>query len=716
MAAYCKETDACISDKVAGSVTASHQKANKAYSVPTEKNNGVNDFGSSSKLKPNLLSNRFLHEVIEASSQHSFQAKPTHWIEIDIRDAQNQPFIGFPVSIKDSSGHWHHQRLTQKGILITHLEKEGEIEIKVDADVWLAELKTRRACHHGWASPVADFARHTQGYKDKAKTYINTTCGDLFDNIEQLSLATHHHAGMADECVLHTDNSYVLELRGFFYRTLRIGVFFDGTANNGFHSMQSKTDIETWLEQCEYEPFRVSFSEQTKACAIGQLPTENSFANDETNIYKAYTLYDDNNSFPVIQTKVYIEGIGTYKNSESDSLFLGQALSLGTTSILAKVHSALHHEIPNIIDAALETYPHPTDAIEKIEFDVFGFSRGAAAARHLINRIDLKQMDSLIYRLTHQAKYPLIEGFDWSSKKYVHCHFAGLLDTVESAPFTKNQLMKVHSNQVNHLVHICAEDEYRYFFPLTGIAQNKGGEGLPDNFIEVFMPGSHADIGGGYYSRHMFENNADPCLTECKVIKSFSCIEQKLPTNYTKTSAYQKALSYAQNKLDEGWALDIYEDMHPSEIPKLNALSLCVQSRFIERRAYYEIKVDIYINRIIEGEYSRVPLHLLVAVAKNKNVPFKEIDPEDERFTLSTLRSQIPIKLHTLSEQWQQHIFTTGKAVHLHLSLDEATYRLLRYYYLHHSADESLVNKPNAISIVEKRNYIPNPLIIKTQT
>lgn len=619
---------------------------------PIISNNDVSENTHSYLKSGFLLSNKKSHLTSKTRSKKNKVSSP-HWIEIDIHDCNDCSFTGLPISVRDTSGVWHYHTLSDNGVIIHSIQQSGPVTLQLAKNIWFNILKSRRALLKEINDLNAfDKTGNLSNPLNKEKQAANQirysiTCGDVLDSLEGTHLPKHHQPGALDDFELHTGNSYVLTIRGFYYRPLRVGVFFDGTANNGFQVQQSKPKIEEWLQKCEYGPFRASYSNNTKTCELGQLPLEGSHANDETNIFKAFTLYQEQHPFN-IQAKVYIEGVGV-EVGEKDSLILGQALSIGSTSILAKVQRALHQDIPQAIEAALIAYTQPVDGIERIEFDIFGFSRGAASARHLINRIHDRTVDSLIYKIRHQKIIPLVEHFDFNCEEAFHCHFAGLLDTVESASFTKNCLMHVHEKQVNHLIHICAEDEYRYFFPVTGIANNKGGDGLSGNFLEIFMPGSHADIGGGYHSRYMFESTADPCLTECKIIKSFFCIETTLPENFTQTAAYQQAYIYAERKLKDGWALEIYEDMQPGSLPQLNALSLCVQSKLLERKGLYEIKVDIYINRIIEGEYSRIPLHLLVMLGKSKQVPFKEIDPLDRRFTLKNARAHIPVDLNTLA-------------------------------------------------------------------
>lgn len=51
-----------------------------------------------------------------------------------------------------------------------------------------------------------------------------------------------------------------------------------------------------------------------------------------------------------------------------------------------------------------------------MEFDVFGFSRGASAARQFVNRIDKKGDHPLVEAIANAPEIRLKAGFDWSSR------------------------------------------------------------------------------------------------------------------------------------------------------------------------------------------------------------------------------------------------------------------------------------------------------------
>lgn len=81
-------------------------------------------------------------------------------------------------------------------------------------------------------------------------------------------------------------------------------------------------------------------------------------------------------------------------------------------------------------------------------------------------------------------------------------NFLGAFDTVESKPF--NTYNMSIADRVENALHICAVNESRFFFPLTGFFENS--KAMQDQksqtrssvWKEIFVPGDHADVGGGY--------------------------------------------------------------------------------------------------------------------------------------------------------------------------------------------------------------------------
>ena len=130
------------------------------------------------------------------------------------------------------------------------------------------------------------------------------------------------------------------------------------------------------------------------------------------------------------------------------------------------------------------TKPH----MRKIRLSVFGFSRGAAAARAWVNLVTNQWGSSL-------AGIPL------------QIDFLGIFDTVASVGIAQSApLFNGHAawaddrfleipGSVKRCVHLVAALEVRGSFALDSVCQ---GEMLPSNCKEIAYPGVHSDVGGGY--------------------------------------------------------------------------------------------------------------------------------------------------------------------------------------------------------------------------
>lgn len=103
-----------------------------------------------------------------------------------------------------------------------------------------------------------------------------------------------------------------------------------------------------------------------------------------TNVHWLNTLYSTN--LPVDseqgQNAIYIEGIGT-ESGEGDSAY-GMGTGRGNSGVVSKTDKAVRALVATIKDYL--TNPSGTDIgiVRELQFDIFGFSRGAAA-RHFAN-------------------------------------------------------------------------------------------------------------------------------------------------------------------------------------------------------------------------------------------------------------------------------------------------------------------------------------------
>ena len=189
----------------------------------------------------------------------------------------------------------------------------------------------------------------------------------------------------------------------------------------------------------------------------------------------------------------YLEGIGT-SSGEEDSVY-GQVTGMGDTGVVARVMQS-PQKIQQSLDRLFSN--NPNLQIEGLEFDIFGFSRGAAAARHFANEL-LKSAGGVVANLLSAQSPGFSPEFEWAAN--VQLNFIGLFDTVAAVV----DPMKWDNSPANHLnpgvnlylpagcarkvVQLTARDEMRWNFALNSVAPHHQ---------EIALPGAHSDIGGGY--------------------------------------------------------------------------------------------------------------------------------------------------------------------------------------------------------------------------
>jgi len=295
------------------------------------------------------------------------------------------------------------------------------------------------------------------------------------------------------------------------------GVFFDGTLNNMYNSEIRKSVAE----KRRLNP-KISY-EKAKEIKEKRGGKDSSYENELSNpaiLFKSYIKKDSDRLF-----KIYVEGIGTNTQSptkaedyKKDDNVQGPAFGMGSAGIIDRVREAIK-KITDLIDINDNFY------LNKITFDVFGFSRGAAAARHFVyvvthpeyipktnsNRETL-DIQGEILNPEYYKKAPrygllgiLLDQKGWLTDNVkVEARFAGLYDTVSHhGLFQDNDIEDLgldSINKANYVVHMVAADEHRYNFDLADISSvvktspdsgKKGG-------IELFFPGVHSDVGGSY--------------------------------------------------------------------------------------------------------------------------------------------------------------------------------------------------------------------------
>lgn len=231
--------------------------------------------------------------------------------------------------------------------------------------------------------------------------------------------------------------------------------------------------------------------------------TSNSFTVDRTNVLKlAQVLVEDCDR----QLLFYHPGVGTRA-----PVGIGTAIGgwWGRVKGLA-VGAGLQADVA---DAYIYLMNHYREGDRVF---IFGFSRGAYTARAIASMLKLYGLlmsgnDALvpyavdmmwaIAKAGNKAKvarqFALAEEFRHTLARTVcRPHFLGLWDTVNSVGWIGSPLALPyarHNPDVAITRHAVAIDERRAFFRLNWLDESKAS-----NLRQVWFPGSHCDVGGGY--------------------------------------------------------------------------------------------------------------------------------------------------------------------------------------------------------------------------
>lgn len=232
--------------------------------------------------------------------------------------------------------------------------------------------------------------------------------------------------------------------------------------------------------------------------------TSNQFAADKTNVVRLFSVLarDDN------QQTFYHPGLGTM---EPPGAITDVGRKLRRTLGMA-VGWGLERDLVDAYTYIMNSY-QPGDQVY-----LFGFSRGAYTVRALAALIYMYGLfppgnEPLIPYAIRQMtgfneddgdvheKFKLADGFK-STFSSIDCpiHFMGIWDTVSSVGWIANPLSIPYASKlpnVQHIRHAVAIDERRAFFRTNLLTQPQPGQ-LPRDIQEVWFPGCHGDVGGGY--------------------------------------------------------------------------------------------------------------------------------------------------------------------------------------------------------------------------
>ncbi|MCD5992747.1 DUF2235 domain-containing protein [Pseudomonas sp. CDFA 602] len=431
--------------------------------------------------------------------------------------------------------------------------------------------------------------------------------------------------------------------------TARVGVFFDGTGNNRVNT-RIGADCQALME--------FNCGRHIAECAGRHLDPGSSYSNDVTNIARLAGLYRqqyiaaNEGQGLNVYWPIYVSGAGTTSGGR-DSRWYGQSFGRGSTGVVAKVEQSFHK-----LESRFKAFPNdnPACVIDALELDVFGFSRGAASARHFVNEI-LKQAAGMLEPILNSRKVRLSDSFSWSNGS-VRIKVIGLFDTVAAIGSFKDlgNVRDSANRRVNlylppgcaqQVLHLVARDESRRNFALNSIQ--------PIWPREIVLPGAHSDIGGGY----------PPQMQEHVLLTrpQLSAFHGDIPCEAT--SAWQ----YAQAELKKMDASQWVDPLDAQASLKVEACDTFYRARSMGSRS---AGVAVCLQRQIFGNLSRVYLQVMHVLACAEGVPFEPV-PCSPDFTLTPELEGIAGKLIDYSR---------GGA----WGLTNAEEQMLKWRYIHHSA------------------------------
>ncbi|EMB9643661.1 T6SS phospholipase effector Tle1-like catalytic domain-containing protein [Enterobacter cloacae] len=432
--------------------------------------------------------------------------------------------------------------------------------------------------------------------------------------------------------------------------TLTIGVFFDGTGNN----RENTASRLLKFNECS-APSQGVNQKDAQSCedfleAINKDSLSNgSYRGYYSNIHWLNTLYLPDQALKEEQTsaqiKTYISGIGTAAG-ESDSAI---GMGLGTSildmfeGVVTKTDEAMKG-IKSAITKFME-FNQPADfCIAKIQFDVFGFSRGAAAARHFANRV--MEQDPAIAKAISEGLY----GDFYDGKPSGEVRFLGLFDTVAAIGGISNFFdingrsnprvkLELRPSVAKKVFQITAMNEYRYNFSLNSI------QGM---WPELALPGAHSDIGGGY-------NPVGSPLQENESL-FLSCPEFEIvsdDTRETDTRVYRNAEKAREMLL----SLPALKHILPHGKITTKTRSVGVINSNQQRNGIIQKQVGaaVFFERMaIPNEWANVCLRVMLDAAQEAGGLFEPIRQ-------TNIELQLPSELIPLAEK----AIAQGKAVRL---------------------------------------------------
>jgi hypothetical protein len=468
-----------------------------------------------------------------------------------------------------------------------------------------------------------------------------------------------------------------------------VAVFFDGTGNNMYN-----TDARN-------------------ANKNGKFEADSSYESSYSNVARLFKNYNTKKPYTY---SFYIEGIGTLAQNDDDVMD-GTGLGRKEHGVPARVADACK----KIADVLLKVpQSNGKKVIGTLTVDVFGFSRGAAAARHFIYEITKAGYKSRLkvvptgeysppmtfytdeyHNETKFKQFPLRGYLGAYCEKYkiqlniLAIRFAGLFDTVASysegiipsavikmsptdtpKAFTDDtKELKLNAvSKARKAVQLSAADEHRANFPLTNI-NSAAGRG-----VQLSLPGVHSDIGGSYENEST-KNYIDRLMQ----VDSFNAL-------HPYATIFNTAGNMFHNKLDEqaawlvsqGWYKK--EDLHKHTAygGGLLALQYCLSGT----------------KPALPNTYSFIPLYIMcrfaLEVDVNTNpIPFNLSKLENISYPLKANSASGLALLKRIKGRLMKYAFENGQPVKLNYT--KPHFETVQHSQSSHNAVDHTYVKPPVV-------------------
>jgi len=250
--------------------------------------------------------------------------------------------------------------------------------------------------------------------------------------------------------------------------------------------------------------------------------TNNQIESSPTNVF---LLFQALKNIPGRQETLYLPGVGTMAAPGLDSPIRRRLSILGGLAFGAGLQS----DYEEAYRFLMNTYA-PGDRIF-----IFGFSRGSLTARaiagmvHMFGLLRPGQEGLVPYLSRHyaNANFSVIGQIKRFTRRRIKIEFLGLWDTVASYGFAyKRRTLPFTANNrdVKVVRHAMAVDERRGYFRAfrwgrkysKAATTKRKRKPVDQDVLEVWFPGVHSDVGGGYDSGHLSRITLEWMLAELK--------------------------------------------------------------------------------------------------------------------------------------------------------------------------------------------------------